>query len=122
MRLSRDHDRKLTQLIWRERAKRAAFIGALSAVLIGGAAYFNHQRELRADPTLTVNSIEATVIEGPVRWVQRGHIMHARVADGREVDAWISSGYAPAFGTHVILAEAHHKSGKLSYELIRTGQ
>lgn len=122
MRLSRDHDRKLTQLIWRERGKRLAVVLAISAVLIGGAVYFNHQRELRADPTVTVNSIEATVIEGVARGIRKGYIVHARVPDGREVDAWVSSGYAPAPGTHVILAEAHHKSGKLSYELIRTVQ
>ncbi len=122
MRLSRENDRKLTQMIWRERAKRIGVIGALAAVLVGGAVYFNRQQELRADPTVTVGSVEATVVAGVARGSRKGYIVHARVSDGREVDAWVSSGYAPVPGTHVILAEAHHKSGKLSYEVIRTVQ
>ena len=121
MRLSKTNDRKLTQLIWRERMKRIAAVAVVAAVLGGAAVYLNYERALKADPTVNVVQVEAIVIPGVAgRPIRKGSIFHARMADGHDIDAWSANGFAPAPGARVLLGEAHHKSGKLSYDLIRT--
>ena len=121
MRLSNANAKKLSGLVWRERLRKVAIVGAVAAALIGLVVWFTNYRLERADPTLAVTPVEATVTKKDTTRVGRsGFVFHAQLGDGREVDAVAPSGFPPAMGVHVVLGEARHKSGRLSYDLIRT--
>ena len=120
MRLSNSNRQKLTQLVWLARFRRIAIAGAIAIVLIGGAAVFNYYRITRSDPTVDVQMIDAIVYGKSVtRAARRGFVFHVRLGDGREADALAPNGFAPPDGTRVVLNEAKHKSGRLTYELVK---
>ena len=120
MKLSRSNSRKLTQVIWLARFRKTGIVGAIAVALIAGAATFNYYRITRADPTLDVQPVNAIVYgQSVTRAARRGFVFHARLADGREVDAIAPNGFAPPDGTPVILDEAKHQSGRLTYELVK---
>jgi len=50
-------------------------------------------------------------------------IVHVLLDDGRDVDASSSaSRVAPSPGAHVIISEARHASGKLTYDITGVGE
>lgn len=121
MKISGANSRKLSQLVWRDRLRRLApaLIGAVA--LMSGAVAFNSYRAARSDPTLEVHTVAATILGlGKGQPARGGYIIRAQTADGLEVLALATTKVLPATGAHAVLAEARHKSGRLTYELLRT--
>jgi len=120
MRLSQEKARRLTALVWRERACR--WLAALLAVLVlGGAltALLAYQVE-HADRTVDVQQRDGTVMSVKPGSNARGAaVLRVHLDDGRDVDAFSASRIVPARGSHVVVAEARHASGRLTYDVLR---
>ena len=120
MKMSRSNAQKLSGLLWRQRLRK---IGIGAGVILGLAGLlitFNNLRVARSDPIVIVTPVTATVSRhDTTRSGRTGFLFHANVADGHEVDAIAPNGFAPPVGTTVVLGEAKHKSGRLSYDFIR---
>lgn len=120
MRLSDDKSRTLSRLIWRERVRRWFPVVAIVAFGFAGlTAYFNWQRS-HADPTVGWGEVAGTVVEVKRQTLRSAAIVHVRLDDGRDVDAFSALGTLLPPGTHVEIAEARHASGKLTYDITRT--
>ena len=121
MRLSKSNAQKLSGLVWRERARKAGAGAAVVLLVVGGVIWFTSYRLGRADPTLEVHAVEATVSHKEGGRLAR-YVFHAKLSDGREVDAVAPNGLPPPVGARVLLGEATHKSGRLTYDLIRVAE
>jgi len=121
MRLSKSNAQRLSGLVWRERARKAAIAVAAAVLLMGAVVWFTNYRLARADPTLDVHAVDATVAAKEGGRLAR-YVFHAKLADGREVDAVAPNGLPPPVGARVVLGEARHKSGRLTYDLIRLAE
>lgn len=119
MKLSDDRSRALSRLVWRERLR--TFLPLLVAVACGFAAltfYFNWQRS-KADPTVSYAEMHGTVVEVKRQTLRSAAIVHVKLDDGRDVDAFSGLGTLLAPGTHVDIAASTHASGKLTYDVTR---
>ena len=111
MRLSDAKARRLTRLLWRERTLRGLPVAAVVLVMLGAYTFFMEKQIDRADPTVDVHVHEATVMS-----VKRGAgVVHVHLDDGREVDALSALRMAPQQGSRVVINEARHVSGRLTY-------
>jgi hypothetical protein len=120
MRLSQDKARQLSRLVWRERARRWLPLAAAAVVLFGVFTAFLVSQFSKSDRTVEVTAREGTVVDGKRAPGPRGAaIVHVHLDDGRDVDVFSTLRVAPAVGTHVIVNEARHASGRLSYDLSR---
>jgi hypothetical protein len=97
MRLSDDKARRLTALVWRERARRWLPVLLVALALVGGLTFMLSSQVERADRTVAVHEREGTVLS-----IKQGG----------------SRGVVPK-GSHVIVAEARHASGRLTYDVVR---
>jgi len=120
MRLSDDKARRLTRLVWRERAKRALPLVLGAALLFAAVAYFTELSIGHIDRTVAVQQHPGTVVNvkqtGP-----RGSVVLVHLGDGRDVEAFSSSRIAPHTGERVLINEARHASGRSTYEIARLG-
>jgi hypothetical protein len=123
MRLSDDKARRLTRLVWRERLRRWLPI-AMTAIAIFAVLTVLLVRQLgRADRT-----VDVTVHDGTVMDLVRGgtgrvaSIVHVRLDDGREVQAFSTLRVMPLAGSHVVINEARHASGRLTYDVLRLAE
>ena len=62
MRLSDDKARRLTRLVWRDRARRALPLVAIAVVLLAAVAYFTELSVDRIDRTVGVQAHSGTVV------------------------------------------------------------
>jgi hypothetical protein len=46
-------------------------------------------------------------------------IFHVHLDDGRDVDALSRLRQVPAPGTHVVISESRHQSGRLTWDVVR---
>jgi hypothetical protein len=46
-------------------------------------------------------------------------VVHVHLDDGRDVDAFTMFRVVPPTGTHVVVAEARHASGRVTYDIVR---
>src|SRR5262245_48518817 len=112
MKLSSEKARQLTILVWRERARRILPMLLTAIGLIGGFAYLNSIRARRIDQTIDVQTRGGTVVNIKRGSPARGaFIVHARLHDGREIDALSTLRIAPPAGTNVLVNESRHASG-----------
>jgi hypothetical protein len=119
MRLSDEKARRLTALVWRQRARRWLPIAAVLVALTVAFSYYFGSQLARIDRTVDVREHDATVI-GISRGGARGSsIVHVHLDDGRDVDAVTTLRVVPPKGGHVIVAEARHASGRLTYDIVR---
>jgi hypothetical protein len=120
MRLSDDKARRLSRLVWRERAKMWLPLIAAAALLFGLVAYFTELAVGRADRTVDVQTRSGTVLSVKRGSAARGvAVIHVHLEDGRDVDALSGVRVTPQEGSHVIVTEARHSSGRLTYEVLR---
>ncbi|HEU4379384.1 MAG TPA: hypothetical protein VFR73_12500 [Hyphomicrobiaceae bacterium] len=116
MRMSEEKSRRLMAMVWRERAKRWALIALVPAVLFAGATYMLSGQLSRADRTIEVARHTGTVT-GIARSGPRSSIAHVHLDDGRDVEALSQMSIIPPAGSHVVVSESRHASGRLSYDL-----
>lgn len=119
MRLSEDKARRLGTLIWRERLRRwlPPVLGVLC--LFGGLTlYFNWQSS-HSDPTVELHPRSGTVLNVKRQTLRSAAIVHVRLDDGSEVDAFSGLGAILAPGTPVQIGEARHASGRLTYDILQ---
>jgi len=121
MRLSDDKARRLTRLVWRERLMRALPLVAIAVVLLGGVAYFTEVSVDRIDRTVGVQVHAGTVTGIKPGNAARGHIVLVHLGDGRDVEAFLASRLSPQAGSHVVINEARHVSGRSTYDIVRLG-
>jgi len=116
MRLSEDKARRLSSLVWRERARRVLPLALAAVVIAVGFTALLLNQMGRADRTLEVKTREGTVVH--VKSAQRGAaIMTVHLDDGQDVDAFSALRIMPPAGTHVLINEARHASGRLTYDI-----
>jgi hypothetical protein len=118
MRLSDKNARRLTWLVWRDRAMRWLPVAAAGAGLLVAVAFLTETRIGRSDRTVDVQVHKATVVDIK-RTAQGGAMVHVRLDDGRIVDAVSLFRVAPTAGSHVVVNEERHASGHLTFDVVR---
>jgi hypothetical protein len=119
MRLSDDKARKLTRLVWRDRARTWLPVAAVALVLIGAVFFLTETQIDHADRTVDVKVHDATVVDIKRTAARGAAVVHVRLDDGRDVDAVSLFRVAPTAGAHVVVNEAKHASGRLTYDVVR---
>jgi hypothetical protein len=116
MRMSEEKSRRLKALVWQERAKRWIPIALAVVVLFSAATYMPSSQLSRADRTIEVATHVGTVT-GISRSGPRSSIAHVHLDDGRDVEALSQMSIIPPAGSHVVVNESRHASGRLSYDI-----
>ena len=116
MRMSEEKSRRLKAMVWRERARKVIPIVLGLVVLFAGATYMLSSQLTRADRTVEVATHTGTVT-GISRSGPRSSIAHVHLDDGRDVDALSQMSIIPPAGSHVVVSESRHASGRLSYDV-----
>jgi hypothetical protein len=119
MRLSEENARRLSALVWRDRARRFVPVVVLAAGAVALLTFFLVRQVERADATLDVKSHEATVLGVKHAGARGAAILHVHLDDGRDVDAASGMRVDPALGAHVVVYEARHASGRLTFDVAR---
>src|SRR5262245_16172147 len=112
MRLSNAKARRLSALVWRERARRwlPALVGVLA--LAGAAIYMRSSQAQRVDRTLEVREREGTVVSIKQGGSRGASVIRVHLGDGRDVDAHSASRLVLPLGSHIVLSESRHASGR----------
>ena len=119
MKLSDDKARRLTRLVWRDRAVRWLPVAAGVLALLGAFLFLTETQIDHADRTVDVTVHDARVMDIK-RTVGRGAaVVQVRLEGGREVDAVSLFRVAPMTGSHVVVNEERHTSGRLTYDIVR---
>ena len=118
MKLSDDRARTLSRLVWRERLRSALPLVVFACGFAVLTAYFSWQRST-ADPAIAYADLHGTVLDVKRQTLRSAAIVHVKLDDGRDVDAFSSLGTLLLPGTHVDIAAATHASGKLTYDITR---
>jgi hypothetical protein len=119
MKLSDDKARRLTRLIWRERARFWLPLIAAGLIVVGLLLFATEWQIGRADRTVDVKVHQATVLAVRPTASRGGAVVHVHLDDGREVDALSFLRLTPPTGSHVVVNEARHTSGRLTYDVVR---
>jgi hypothetical protein len=120
MRLSEDKARRLTALVWRDRAKRWLPVAAIVVTLTVAFTFYFGGQLARVDRTVDLREIDGTVTGVKPGGNARGAaVLHVHLEDGRDVDAFTNFRVMPPKGAHVIVAEARHASGRMTYDVLR---
>jgi len=119
MRLTDEKARRLTRLIWRDRARRWLPVIAMVLVLAGAFAFMTELQIGRIDRTVDVKVHEGTVLDVKHAASRGAAVLHVHLDDGRDIDALSALRLAPAAGAHVVINEGRHASGRLTYDVVR---
>lgn len=119
MKLSDDKARRLTHLVWRDRARRWLPVAAGALALLAAFLFLTETQIDHADRTVDVKVHDATVMDIKRTVGHGAAVVHVRLQDGREVDAVSLFRVAPIAGAHVVVNEERHKSGRLTYDIVR---
>jgi len=122
MRLSPQNSRRLTQLVWRDRARRWVPIVAAVVVGLGGLAYVTELQIGRVDRTVDVVTHDATVLTIKNPGARGAAVFHVHLDDGRDVDAVSTMRLTPAHGAHMTVTEAKHASGRSTFDVVRLAE
>lgn len=119
MKLSDDKARRLTRLVWRDRARTWLPLAAVALVLIAAVFFLTETQIDHADRTVDVKVHGATVMDIKRTAARGAAVVHVRLEDGRDVDAVSLFRVAPTAGLHVVVNEERHNSGRLTYDIVR---
>ena len=119
MRLTDQKARRLTRLIWRDRARRWLPLVAAAAVVLGLFAFFTELQIGRIDPTVGVRVHAGTVLNVKQGAARGAAVVHVHLDDGRNIDAASALRLTPTTGAHVVVNEAQHASGRLTFDVVR---
>jgi len=122
MRLSDDKARQLTKLVWRDRARRWLPVAAGALALLAAFLFLTETQIEHADRTVDVKVHDGKVVDIKRTAARGAAVVHVRLDDGREVEAVSLFRVAPTAGSHVIVNEARHASGRLTYDVVRLGE
>jgi hypothetical protein len=123
MRLSEEKARQLSALVWRERVKRWVPVIVVVVGAIALLTFFLVRQVEHADRTVEVKTHTATVVHIKRPGNGRGAgIVEVRLEDGRDVEAFSMLRLDPVAGAHVIINEARHASGRLTYDIARLAE
>ena len=123
MRLSKEKARQLNAMVWRERIRRWAVAIAIVVAIAGVLTYYLVQQVEHADRTVDVRVRDGTVVG--IKQHSRGRgagIVEVRLEDGRDVEAFSMLRLDPGMGAHVVINEARHASGRLTYDITRMAE
>ena len=123
MRLSEDKARRLNALVWRDRTRRVAPVIAVAVAAIALLTFFLVRQVEKADSTLDVKTHNAIVVH--IKKSGNGRaatIVEVRLDDGRDVEAFSVLRVDLATGAHVIVNEARHASGRMTYDIARIAE
>jgi len=122
MKLSQENARRLSAMVWRERLRRLLPIVLALVVLIALLTVFLIRQVERADRTVSVAVHNGTVLTLKQGGGARAAIVHVQLDDGREVDAFSALRLTPFAGSHVVINEAQHASGKHTFDVVRLAE
>jgi hypothetical protein len=122
MRLSEEKARQLNALVWREQLRRWVPVIAVAVGAIALLTFFLVRQVEHADRTLDVKAHEATVVSVKRTGARGAAIVNVHLDDGREVEAFSVLRVDPPAGAHVVVNEARHASGRLTYDIYRLGE
>lgn len=120
--MSEENARRLDALVWRDRARRWL---PVIAIVVGATALltlFLVQQAEKADPTVDVRTHTATVLDVNHAGGRGAAVVRVHLEDGRDVEAYSGLRVDPMAGAHVIVNEARHASGKLTYDIARIAE
>jgi hypothetical protein len=110
-------------MVWRERLRRLLAVIAGLVVLAGVFGFVLWHQLGRLDATVALQDHLGTVLgleaggKGSAAPAVRVHL-----DDGRDVDASSAPRIVPPNGAHVLVAEARHASGKVTYRVLRVSE
>jgi xanthosine utilization system XapX-like protein len=119
MRLSEEKSRQLSRLVWRDRIRRAAPPVIALVVILGVVAYVTDVQISHVDRTVDVKEHTATVLAVKHGGARGAAVVQVHLDDGRDVDAVSVLRVTPNAGAHVVVNEAKHASGRLSFDVAR---
>jgi hypothetical protein len=122
MRLSPENSRRLTQLVWRDRARRWVPLIIAAVVGLGALAYVTELQIGRVDGTVDVLTHDATVLAVKNPGARGAVVFHVHLDDGRDVDALSTMRLTPAPGAHMTVTEAKHASGLSTFDVMRLAE
>ena len=123
MRLSEEKARQLNALVWRDRMRRIVPIVAVAVGAVALLTFFLVRQVEKADRTLDVQVHQATVVH--IKKSGNGRaaaIVEVRLDDGRDVEAFSALRLDPVTGAHVVVNEARHESGRMTYDIARLAE
>jgi hypothetical protein len=118
MRLSDEKARRLTRLMWRDRAKRALPLVLIAILLFAAVAYFTELSIGNIDRTVDVKQHPGT-ITSIKQTSTRGSVVRVHLGDGRDVEAFSAARVVPHAGERVLINEARHASGNSTFEVAK---
>jgi hypothetical protein len=121
MRLSNDRARRLSRLVWRDRLLRWLPLAAAGLALLGLMVFTFEWRVTHTDGVVGVQMHDATVLSARATQSRGLTVFHVHLDDGRDVDAASLMRFLPAPGTHVVISESRHASGRLTWGVERVG-
>ena len=92
-------------------------------VAVALLTFFLVRQVEKADRTLDVLVHQATVVH--IKKSGNGRaaaIVEVRLDDGRDVDAFSALRLDPVTGAHVVVNEARHESGRMTYDIARLAE
>src|SRR5262245_36566175 len=119
MRLSEDKARRLAVMVWRERLLRGLPFVLLALCMLGGLTFYFNWQSSHADPTVEVQARTGTVLNVKRQTLRSAAIVHVRLDDNSEVDAFSGLGTMLAPGTSIQIGETRHASGRLTYDVLK---
>jgi hypothetical protein len=120
VRLTEERARELSRLVWRDRLRRWLPIAVAGIAIVGLLSYMFEWRLTHIDSVVAVQAHDATVVTVKHTASRGVSILHVHLDDGRDIDAMSLLPLMPMPGAHVVINEARHASGRLTWDVVRT--
>ncbi|MFM1814244.1 MAG: hypothetical protein RLZ98_939 [Pseudomonadota bacterium] len=119
MKLSKENSRRLTYRVWRERITSWLVPALVMAIVGAGFVLLQNYYLPKADAVVEARQHAATVIAFEEALGRQGSKVRVHLDDGRDVDAYSRLAVFPARGTHLVINELKHASGRLTFDVLR---